>query len=368
MTSISDSDMRVLILHPDFNDPGGVAGYYNKLVGKFKVRVEHHIVGKRPGEKGMLTAVCRMFSDYLSFVASCSKGNFDIIHVNPSFDFKSFIRDGIYILLARVGSRKTVVFFRGWQQPFEVSMRQNAPWLFKLMYGRANAFIVLSEEFKRALEGFGCKQPIYREVTVFDDSNISLFDINDALRCRLASQERRIVFLSRIVRGKGIYETIDAVDILRRKFPRCELLVAGQGRELENVKKLARTRGISNVKFLGHVNGTEKTELLQHAHVLCFPTYYGEGLPNAVIEAMAFGIPVVTRPVGGIKDFFINGKHGFCSSSIEPAVYADHMEKLFNDQDLYRQISIYNHEYAKSNFMASQAALRLEKIYSSIVN
>lgn len=360
--------MRVLILHPDFKDPGGVAGYYNKLVGKFKVGVKHHIVGKRPDEKGMFAAIYRMLSDYLSFVTSCSSEKFDIIHVNPSFDRKSFLRDGIYLLLARVGNRKTVVFFRGWQKAFEVSMTQNAPWLFKFMYGHANAFIVLSEEFKRALEGFGCKQPIYREVTVIDDDNLRRFNIKDTLKSRLAAKERRIIFLSRIVRAKGIYETIEAVDILRRKYPECELLVAGQGRELENVKTFARTRKISNVKFLGYVSGPEKTELLQHAHVLCFPTYYGEGLPNAVIEAMAFGIPVVTRPVGGIKDFFINGKHGFCSSSIEPAVYAGHMEKLFNDEDLYSRISMNNHEFAKLNFMASQAALRLEKIYSSIVN
>lgn len=48
--------------------------------------------------------------------------------------------------------------------------------------------------------------------------------------------------------------------------------------------------------------------------IFFFP-FYGEGMPISVLEAMAFSMPVITRNVGGIKDFFINGEMGFCTDS-----------------------------------------------------
>jgi glycosyltransferase involved in cell wall biosynthesis len=82
---------------------------------------------------------------------------------------------------------------------------------------------------------------------------------------------------------------------------------------------------------------------------------------------MAFGLPIITRPVGGVKDFFKNEEHGFASTSKEPQVIADSIEKLLLDQELYSTISLNNYHYAQSNFLASDAALRLEKIYESLL-
>jgi glycosyltransferase involved in cell wall biosynthesis len=117
---------------------------------------------------------------------------------------------------------------------------------------------------------------------------------------------------------------------------------------------------------MGYVVGQEKYRLLESSHILCFPTY-SEGFPNTIVEAMAFGIPVVTRPVGGIADFFKNGENGFATDSKDPIVFVNLMEKLLVDEDLYRKISLYNYQYAEENLVASQAASRLEKIYKSIL-
>ena len=123
--------------------------------------------------------------------------------------------------------------------------------------------------------------------------------------------------------------------------------------------------GIPNVTFTGYVSGQEKSKLFETAHVFCFPSY-GEGMPNVVIEAMAFGLPVVTRRVGGLADFFEDGEHGFFTSSKEPNVFADFIEELLVNQQLYEKISLNNYHYAKSNFLASSAASRLEEIYRAV--
>ncbi len=359
--------MKVLILHTDFRDPGGVASYYTKLRDRFKVSVDHFIVGRRPDEKGLVAKIYRMVSDYSRFVLALKKSQYEIIHINPSLDFKAFVRDGVFLLLARFLGKKTIVFFRGWQKSFETTIKRNRLWLFKLLYGGADVFIVLSEEFKKTLKAWGCTQPIHREVTIVDDGAINGFDIREALLERLQSDSWRVLFLSRIVRTKGVYETIEAVSILQSKYPNIELVVAGDGEELEDVKSFAGNDSISNVTFTGYVTGEKKKQLLENAHIMCYPTYYGEGMPNTIIESMAFGLPIITRPVGGVKDFFKNEEHGFASTSKKPQVIADSIEKLLLNQELYSTISLNNYHYAQSNFLASDAALRLERIYESLL-
>jgi glycosyltransferase involved in cell wall biosynthesis len=358
--------MKVLILHPDFKETGGVGQYYGKLKGKFTIPIEHYIVGKRPGEKGPWMRIYRSVFDYFRFIKRLANNQIEIVHANPSLDPKSLLRDGIFLLSARIMQRKTILFIRGWSKAFELKMERRGLWIFKVLYGKVNALIVLSAEFKKKLETWGFRQPIYLEVTIADDNALEGFDIHQTLSDRLKSEKWRVLFISRIFKSKGIYETIKAVSILRTKYPAIELIVAGEGGELESVKSFVQELALPNVLFTGFIRGEEKKNILKRAHILSFPSYYGEGLPNTIIESMAFGLPVVTRPVGGIADFFRNEEHGFATTSKDPEVIAGFMERLLLDQELYRRISLFNYKYAQSKFLSSQAAKRLEEIYKSL--
>ena len=359
--------MKVLITHPDFEDPGGVSNLYKRLHNKFKIPTLHFMVGKRTKEKGLLSRIFRMFHDYYKFAKCLKTNNIDLVHINPSLDLKSFIRDGIFALLAKVNKKKIVAFFHGWKKSFEAHIDRNFVWTFKFFFGKCNAFIVLSEQFKKTLERWGIVQPIYQGVTVIDEDDLAGFDIQNALKKRQSSEKWHVLFLSRIVRDKGIYETIEAVSLLKSKYPMIELIVAGEGEELENVKSLVHNRKMSNVTFVGYIRDEEKRHIFEKSHVFCFPTYYGEGLPVSVIEAIAYGLPVVTRPDGGLADFFKNEAHGFITESKEPAVFANYIEKLFLDKRLYENISCYNFSFGKKRFYASEVVKRLEEIYRKIL-
>lgn len=357
--------MKVLILHPDFRDPGGVASYYKKIANKFNHSVKHFIIGKRPKEKTFKEKIIRMYKDYIYFIKILRHEKYDIIHVNPSFDPKSFIRDGIFLLIAKIYKKKTIVFFHGWTKSYEEHISFNGIWKFNILYGKANAFIVLANEFKKTMESWGCKQPIYREVTVIEDEVFMRININKINENRLKSDKVKILFLSRILREKGIYETIEAFSILKRKHGNIELIIGGDGNELQFVKKLVNDRSITDVKFIGYVMGKEKYKLFENSHIFCFPTY-GEGFPNTIAETMAFGLPIITRPVGGIADFFKNGEHGYITESKDPVIYAEMIEKLIMGKEIYNKISFCNYEYAKENLIASKAINRLERIYESV--
>jgi len=358
--------MNVLITHPDFEDLGGVSRHYAKLKDKFRIPVTHFIIGKRAKtNSGIFSQLFRLFGDYFRFVRTLRSGNYDIVHTNPSFDFKAFMRDGVFVLLGKLFKKQTVVFFHGWQKSFERIIHQRGLWLFKFLFGRASILMVSGEEFKKVLESWGVKQKIYCDTMTVDDAILKDFDINKAIAKRQESKNWRILFLARLVREKGLYETIEAFSLLQKKYPMFELIIAGAGEELENAKSFVEKHAISNVIFTGYVVGEEKTKLFKKAHICCFPTYYGEGLPTTICESMAFGLPVVTRPVGGIADFFKNNKHGFAITSKEPEMIATLIERLFVGKKLYERISLCNYQYARSNFLASSAAQRLEKIYET---
>ncbi len=356
--------MKVLILHTDPRDMGGVATFYRKLTDKFTLPVGHFVVGRRPGERGVLAKARRLLGDYGRFVRTLRESPCEIVHANPSLDRKSFLRDGLFLILARLARKPTVVTFH---QSQEALLQRRGRWLFRRLYGKTNHFIVLSKSLENALRSWGFTQPVHREVTLIDDAVLEGFQIQRAVDERQRAPGRRILFLSRLHRDKGIYETLKALSILQTRYPDLGLVVAGDGNELQGAQSFVRTRGMANVEFTGYIRGEALISLFKSAYLYCLPTYYPEGLPSTVIEAMAFGLPVVTRPVGGIADFFKNGEHGFSTTSREPAVIAELIEKLLTDEALYRHISSLNYKYGQKHFLASRAALRLEQIYTTLM-
>ena len=89
-------------------------------------------------------------------------------------------------------------------------------------------------------------------------------------------------------------------------------------------------------------------------------------MPTSVLEAMAFGLPVFTRNVGGLKDFFVAGQMGFITDSLNAEDFANAIKSFLSDQELYRQVSRYNHHYACEHFLASKVAALIENELANI--
>ena len=90
-------------------------------------------------------------------------------------------------------------------------------------------------------------------------------------------------------------------------------------------------------------------------------------MPNSVLEAMAFGLPIVTRPVGGIRDFFEDGRMGYATDSLDSGDYTELLCRLVGNPDLRKRMGQYNRQFARQRFAASVVAERLVAIYARIV-
>ena len=136
---------------------------------------------------------------------------------------------------------------------------------------------------------------------------------------------------------------------------------------MKNAKNYVLRKELKDIKFVGYVKGKEQKNVYNNSDFYLFPTTHGEGIPISVLEAMAFGLPVVTRSVGGLKDFFKNGKMGFITESKNPKIFAKFIEKMILDIDLRYKIGLYNYKYAREYFLSSKVAKHLEDIWEKVL-
>ena len=363
--TISKKEMRVLITTPHLYLSGGVANYYNTIAKHFSVKAEFFELGALKDKESVFEKARHMVSDWLRFRNLIKKnlGTYDLIHINPSFVYGTLVRDGVLVRIAKSMNQKTLVFFRGWNDKYTKIVEKYFFSLFFSTFNRADAFIVLASEFENKIRNWGFKQPIYIATTPVDNELLKGYSIQYRIRRIQGQKAKKILFLARIEKEKGILETIETCQILCEKYPDIRLVIAGNGSYMETARQFITTLGMNDrVSFLGYVKGEEKIKAFLESDIYVFPSYH-EGMPTSVLEAMAFGLPVVTRPVGGLKDFFVDGQHGFMNVSKEPVVIASLIEKIICDKDLWKRMSCTGHEYASKRFMASKVAKRLENIY-----
>ena len=358
--------MRILLCTVRLGKSGGVANYYSVIQPYFSEDIEYFTVGARTDSENLVRVCCRLLIDYYNFIRKLNQKDFDLVHINPSLDHKGVIRDGVYLLIAKLFRKRTVVFFRGWDLEFEQFLRMYFFPLFRFAYNKADAFVVLSPDFEKKLIDMGFRQPVFLETTIVDDAIFKRREAESLSKAESDSPSFNILFLSRIERAKGIYEALDTYKILKERHKHITMTIAGDGSEFNRARQYADSLRTAGIEFRGDIRGEAKHMAFIRADAYFFPSY-GEGMPNALLEAMAYGLPLVTRPVGGIRNFFEDHRMGFATESKDPVVFAQLFEKIIQNKELRLSISAFNRQYASEHFMASKVAKRIENIYREIV-
>ncbi len=147
-----------------------------------------------------------------------------------------------------------------------------------------------------------------------------------------------LLFVGRVVRDKGIGELIEAFDRLNRKFANLKLLIVGEYEEHlnplkpETIRVIESNRDIIQVGFQDDIRG-----YLAISDIFILPSYR-EGLPNSLLEAGSFGLPLVASDINGCNEVVIDGENGLL---VEPKSVEDIVEKittLIEDRKLYNKL------------------------------
>jgi glycosyltransferase involved in cell wall biosynthesis len=167
---------------------------------------------------------------------------------------------------------------------------------------RANVFITLSTQWR----------DFYVEECEISPSQIVVLPnpvrVPAEVPDRSARDTVQFLHLGRLGERKGTYDLVNAFAGLPEGLRnRARLVMAGDG-DVEGVRKMAEPLG-SQVEVHSWIDSHERDRLLAQSDVFALPSR-AEGVPMALLEAMANGLPSITSPVGGIPDVFRNGQDG----------------------------------------------------------
>lgn len=173
-----------------------------------------------------------------------------------------------------------------------------------------------------------------------------------------------------VVGTVGRLAEVKRQDVLLRAFARlrgaCHLVLVGDGPMRPELERLAAELGIGNrVHFAGYQPAPERFFHVMNVFAL---TSRSEGMPLAVLEAWAAGVPVVASRVGGLPELIEEGVNGVMFEAGDDATLAVHLEQLLRDLEQARVLGAAGQHTVRSRFDVSVMAQRYQQSYLHLLN
>lgn len=296
---------------------GGVAAVEN-VYSTFYQPFNHVTTTVTNGQVKKLLVLCKAILQFQYWMLFHPE--IEIVHVQGSVG-ASFWRKAIFIYIAKFFHKKVVWHMHAGR--FAVFYQQHR-YAVRKVVDKSDVIIALSEYWK---EYFKNEFPTKRVEII---KNV----ISAPVVHKQQTGYFTLLFLGLLGKNKGIYDLLECIRDHKVEFQgKLKLYIGGNG-EIEHVKQLIKEYGIADIViFEGWVSGDKKIELLNKSDAYILPSYK-EGLPISILEAMSYGMPIVSTPVGGIPEIVSNGENGYL---VEPGNKEDIYKaimSLLNDVDL----------------------------------
>ena len=282
-----------------------------------------------------------------------------IVHVNTALTLRAYWRDLVYMLVARLCRARVLYQVHGGPAPEAFCRgRRLAAAFVRATLGLADVIVVLSSADREAFRRFGVAAPVLALPNAVDCSSYEA----RAHPLAAAARPLRVLYLGRLVREKGLYELIEGLRLARAQGAAAELILAGEGPE---AAALVAAGGLEPVVFVGPVRGADKMALLRWADVLALPSY-SEGLPYALLEGMAAGVPAIATRVGAIPEVVADGVNGVLLEPRSPQAIAAAIHALGRDRDALARMGEASRATILARYSIGGLAAQLRALYASL--
>ncbi len=296
--------IRVLLVGPSLEQKGGMASVQKLIVGsRFdSIDIQHISTHDEGSVRHRLWVFGRSLAVLLKHLLS---NRVDLVHLHVA-EKGSVFRKILLLLLAKAFRKPVIMHTHGCEfHTFHDGLSSWLRYAVDAALQQADRFIVLSESWKT----------YYLTRCGLDPARMIVLpnpvEIPAGIPDRSNSSTVHFVFLGRIGQRKGAFDLLQAfADLPADCLHRAQLTLAGDG-ELEQAQRLTEKLNLKPyVKLPGWIDLEQRNQLLRDANVFILPSY-SEGLPMAMLEAMAWGLPVVSTPVGGIPELIDSGETGY---------------------------------------------------------
>ena len=299
-----------------------------------------------------LNRSCRVFSPFLD--------NLDIFHIQWAktlADYPEFIEQlDCPIILS----------LRGAHINYSPLANEHLANGYKKYFPKVSGFHAVSDSIARETEIYGAD---LRKITIIYPAvkrelinNKSIKKMNDSQKLL------RIISVGRCHWKKGYTFALDAISILNNKGVPFHYTIIASGKDNENIHYQIHDLGLKeSVTFINGLPHDEVIEKLLESDLFLLPSLE-EGISNAVLEAMALGVPVISTDCGGMGEVIRNGDNGYLVPSRDPNSMASAILNFINSDNNNKSKIVYNaRETIIHNHLLSHQVDQFKSLYNSIV-
>ncbi len=355
--------MKVLITAPSLDENVNVSGIstlVRQIIQHGTAEFYHFQAGRRDDEKINLRWLAQQIFLAPRFFWKLRREKIDLVHINTALVPLSIVRDAALVFAARMANRPVLLHPNGGRFLMEDFESRPLGWLTEKMFRRANKVLVLSEHEKTNL------------TNRWQDLDIRILPnaiaIDEASNAeRFVKNEKTIVFLGRLHESKGLHEIVEACRILKNENYDFQFRCFGAGALRDFfVSEMSKILG-DKFYYGGVISGAEKWNELARSDVFLLPSRYGEGLPLAILEAMAARVVVVAADVASVRAVIKDGENGLMVEPYHAAQVVEKLKFLLSDEADWKTLRENARKTVEENFAIGGYVVKLENLYREIV-
>lgn len=290
------------------------------------------------------------------------KGPFDVIH--SQFGTLGLIGMSVKQLLPN--KCKLVTSIRG----YDVTVfLKRYPGAYHGLFREGDLFLPVCEFLKGRLMLEGCEE----KKIVVHYSGIDCSKFEYIQRQRVSGETVKVLTIARLIEKKGVAFAIDAVSSLLSKGEKVEYTVVGDGMLRQRLQQQIDAMGIErHVRLVGSKNHEQVKIFLEQSHVLIAPSLTSEsgdqeGIPNAIKEAMASGLPVISTFHSGIPELVNDGVSGLLVPERDAASLEDALAYLIHHPEICKEMGQAGRRKVEQNFDTNVLSKKLEELYLKLM-
>lgn len=355
----------VILTGPPRAAGGGVLAFCDNMERAYTRlgwTVQRMWVGTGRGDTNNATETAQGFKGLLSSLPEILRlpNKNTVLHINTSFTQKAMVRDAFVCFVAKLkGSRVVVEYHGGLPENLSDGLSRTA----LRILSSADAGVVINEGMRNGLLKLypHMKGKLHLISNAID---LPRYDLETTIAARYKNP--RLLYLSRIVVEKGLLDSIRALGSLKAQGTVLPLDVAGEGPAMDDARRLVtELRLEAQVVFHGRVAGELKEKLFREAAIFLLPTYYMEGQPISLIEALAWGIPSVVSNIEPVCSMVQDGVHAVHVPPKTPQAIASAVAHILAEAQSYADMARNDRALAERAHELERAAQRFLELYAN---
>jgi glycosyltransferase involved in cell wall biosynthesis len=362
--------VRILIGTPEKGSRGGPAACEPPFIRELRRlghEVDEEVYAYAESGSGYVSRAERVLQTAGRFRERVRSGNYDLVHINTSFDTKALLRDAVVVPRLHGADVKVFLKFHGSDAQLLATKNPALALARQCLLSHTDGIGVLSSEERSNFLRAGVQERKLFQIKNVVEPNTPKQNPEFFHHWNLPEDVPRLLFIGRFIPAKGLLDVIRACRLLRDRRQTFMLLCVGNGPARRDAEREVETLSLRDyVRFLGYIPEEQTADFYTNSTVLLFPTYHYEGFPMVIFRAAAAGLPIITTRIRAAADYLREPDNCLWVEPKKPDMLANKIVELLNNSPLSARIGA-NNKHLAAQFSAEVVTREYVRIYKALI-